>query len=244
MQSIDVVLLTKNSERVLEKCLCSIFDNVVVNNLIVVDCCSTDATLKILETFSNKYKNIVILKDKGTRGSARMMGIRNVKTEWFMFVDSDVTLCKGWLNKAHEHVTKDVGAVWGIELWDGIQNSFFLKLFLQITKRIFEIRGGTHDLLVRHKAVEDIDIPENLHVFEDTYIKEWVSKKGYKLIAAYDPYCIHFRPPVVWTFKGSLDIILDSLRFGSFSKICKLSAAYGFYSAYVIYRNILQKKLN
>jgi len=114
---------------------------------------------------------------------------------------------------------------------------------LKITRRIFDIRGGTHDLLVRHEAVKDIDIPENLHVFEDAFIKEWVAKKGYKLIATYDPYCIHYRPPVVWTFKGSLDIILDAFRFGSLTKMPKLFIAYGFYTAYVVYRNIFQKKL-
>ena len=242
-QPVDVVLLTKNSDRVLEKCLNSVFRNVTVNRLIVVDGCSTDATLEIVEKFSKKYGNVIVIEDRGTRGSARMKGIRHVKTEWFLFVDSDVTLCDGWFDKATSLVAQNVGAVWGIEIWDGIQNAFFLKLFLKITRRIFDIRGGTHDLLVRHEAVKDIDIPENLHVFEDAFIKEWVAKKGYKLIATYDPYCIHYRPPVVWTFKGSLDIILDALRFGSLTKMPKLFIAYGFYTAYVVYRNIFQKKL-
>jgi len=242
-QPVDVVLLTKNSDRVLEKCLNSVFRNVPVNRLIVVDGCSTDATLEIVQEFSKKYRNVIVIEDRGTRGSARMKGISQVKTEWFLFVDSDVMLCDGWFDKATSYVDKDVGAVWGIEIWDGIQNAVFLKLFLKITRRIFDIRGGTHDLLVRHEAVKDIDIPENLHVFEDAFIKEWVAKKGYKLIATYDPYCIHYRPPVVWTFKGSLDIILDAFRFGSLTKMPKLFIAYGFYTAYVVYRNIFQKKL-
>ena len=242
-QPVDVVLLTKNSDRVLDKCLNSVFRNVMVNRLIVVDGCSTDATLEIVEKFSKKYGNVMVIEDRGTRGSARMKGIRQVKTEWFLFVDSDVTLCNGWFDKANNYVDEDVGAVWGIEIWDGIQKSVVLKLFLKITRRIFDIRGGTHDLLVRYEAVKDIDIPENLHVFEDAFIKEWVAKRGYKLIATYDPYCIHYRPPVVWTFKGSLDIIRDALRFGSLTKMPKLFIAYGFYTAYVVYRNIFQKKL-
>jgi glycosyltransferase involved in cell wall biosynthesis len=236
-------MLTKNSARVLEKCLNSVFRNVMVNRLIVVDGCSTDSTPEIMEKFYKKFGNVIVIEDRGTRGSARMKGIRQVKTEWFLFVDSDVTLCNDWLDKANKYVDEDVGAVWGVEVWDGIQNAAFLKVFLKITKRIFDMRGGTHDLLVRYDAVKDIEIPGNLHVFEDAFINEWVAKKGYKLIATYDPYCIHFRPAVVWTFKGSLDIIRDALRFGSLMKMPKLFIAYGFYTAYVVYRNVFQKKL-
>jgi len=238
---VDVVVLTKNSELVLEKCLNSIFKNVPVNRLIIVDGCSTDTTLEIIKKFRRKYGNVVLIKDSGTRGSARLKGMREIETEWFLFVDSDVTLCDDWFNKSKNFVKNDVGAVWGIEIWDGIQNSVVLKLFLKITRKIFEIRGGTHDLLVRYEAVRDIDIPKNLHVFEDAFIKEWIAKKGYKLIATYDPYCIHYRPPFVWTIKGSLDILVDSLRFVPIRKMPKLILAYGFYTAYVVYRGLFEK---
>lgn len=242
-QRVDVVILTKNSERMLKECLTSVYNTVPVNRLIIVDGHSTDHTLDIVGKFQEKYGNVLIVKDNGTRGSARLKGIRLVETGWFVFVDSDVTLCNDWFTKANSYVKKDVGAVWGIEVWDGIQNSVVLKVFLKITRRIFDLRGGTHDLLVRREAVEDIEIPENLHVFEDAFIKDWIVKKGYRLIATYDPYCIHFRPAVVWTFKGSLDIILDALRFGSFSKMPRLFLAYGFYTVYVVYRNLFQRKL-
>ena len=239
---VDVIVLTKNSERMLAKCLDSVFKNVPVNRLIVVDGCSTDSTLEIVGKFREKHGNVIVINDNGTRGSARLRGIRLVETNWFLFVDSDVTLCDGWFNKAASYLNTDVGAVWGIEIWDGLQDSVILNLFLKITIRIFEMRGGTHDLLVRYEAVKDIEIPKNLHVFEDAFITGWISKKGYKLVATYDPYCIHFRPPVVWTFKGSLDIILDTLRFGSFAKMPKLFIAYGFYTVYVVYRNLFQRK--
>jgi len=240
---VDVVVLTKNSERMLEECLSSVFETVPVNRLIVVDGYSTDGTLEILRAFQEKHGNVVVVEDRGTRGSARLKGIGMVKTSWFVFVDSDVTLCKDWFRKANGYVENDVGAVWGIEVWDGIQNKAMLRLFLKITRRIFEMRGGTHDLLVRREAIEDIEIPEDLHVFEDAFIKEWIAKKGYKIVAAYDPHCIHFRPATVWTFKGSLDIIVDAFRFGSVRKMPKLFVAYGFYTLYVVYRNIFQRKL-
>jgi len=46
---IDVIVLTKNSERLLTECLASIYENVPVNKLIVVDGYSTDSTLEIVK---------------------------------------------------------------------------------------------------------------------------------------------------------------------------------------------------
>lgn len=239
--NVDVVVLTKNSERVLEECLSSIYKNVPVNRLIIIDGYSTDSTLKIVEKFREKYGNVVLLMDNGTRGSARMKGIKEVKTEWFVFVDSDVVLCDKWFEKAKNFVKNDVGGVWGIEIWEGIKNPIVLKLFLKITRKIFDMRGGTHDLLVRCEALKDINIPRDLHVFEDAFIKEWIEKKGYRLVATYDPYCIHYRPPEAWTIKGSIKILIENLRFGSFWKLPKLFIVYAFYAAYVIYRSLFRK---
>jgi glycosyltransferase involved in cell wall biosynthesis len=234
--SVDVVLLTKNSERVLEKCLESVYQNVPVNRLIVVDGYSTDRTLEILSQFNRKHHNVKVVYDRGTRATARQKGIENVETEWFIFVDSDVVLCRNWYQKAIKHINNNVGAVWGIEVWSTLQNQATLKMFLIITRKIFELRGGTHDTLIRVNLVKDIEIPKNLHVFEDAYIKEWITRKGYEMVACYDPYCVHYRPPNVWTLQGSLSIIADAIRFGSFRLIVKLILAYGFYTAYSAYQ--------
>jgi glycosyltransferase involved in cell wall biosynthesis len=238
---VDVVVLTRNSERVLEKCFKSIFANVPVNRLIVVDGYSTDSTPDIVQRFREKYGNVMLIKDAGTRGSARLKGIREVKTEWFLFVDSDVTLSDNWYDKAKNFIEDDVGAVWGTEVWAGIRHSTVLKLFLMVTRRIFEMRGGTHDLLVRYDTVKDIDIPKGLHVFEDALVKDWIAKKGYRLIPTYDPFCIHYRPPSVWTLRGSRDLVVEALRYGSLRKMPRYFLAYAFYTVYVSYRSAAQR---
>ena len=233
---VDVVVITKNSERLLHECLTSIYDNMPVNNLIVVDGYSIDKTVEIVSKFQKKYGNVILIQDKGTRGTARQKGLSRVATDWFMFVDSDVVLCENWFQKAIEHVDKDVGAIWGIEVWSTIRKQATLRMFLWITRKIFELRGGTHDTLIRLASVRDIQIPKNLHVFEDAYIKDWILKKGYKVIACYDPYCIHYRPRNVWTFRGSLNMIADAIKFGNFKLIIELTLAYGFYTAYSAYQ--------
>ncbi len=236
---IDVVVLTKNSERVLESCLRSIYENVPVARLIVVDNHSEDSTIEILRKFDDRYHNVVVFQDRGTRATARQKGIGNVKTEWFMFVDSDVVLCRDWYRKALRYVDKDVGLIWGIEVWSTIKNRATLKIFLWITKKIFELRGGTHDALIRSCLVKDIQIPKDLHVFEDSYIKDWIIKKEFRVIGCYDPYCVHFRPEGVWTLRGGSNMIAEAVRCGNPSMISKLTLAYGFYTIYSIYRLIV-----
>jgi Glycosyltransferases involved in cell wall biogenesis len=93
---VDVIVLTKNSGKELESCLNSVYENIPVNRIIAVDGYSTDDTLEILHKFDEKYHNIVLIQDEGTRGRARQIGIEEAETEWLMFVDSDVILCKDY----------------------------------------------------------------------------------------------------------------------------------------------------
>lgn len=228
---IDVALLTFNSERKLRQCLDSVYANVPVNRLLVVDGYSTDGTLAILEEYRAKYGKVVIVQEKGTRGSARQTAIEMVETEWFLFVDSDVVLCKDWLTKAQKLITPEVGGVWGIEIWSVLRNSAILPIFERITLKIFFERGGTHDLLVRRKAVEGIHIPFELHTYEDGYIKQWIEEKGYKVLGMYDPYCIHYRPEEVWTVEKHIGFAVSDLKYAIRKPSLLLS--YGFYSGIV-----------
>jgi glycosyltransferase involved in cell wall biosynthesis len=182
MEPIDVAILTMNSERMLRECINSVYKNVPVKNLIIVDGYSTDATANIVKEFQEKYRNVTFVQEKGTRGSARQTAIQLVKSDWFMFVDSDVILSKNWFLEAQKLVKDDVGAVWGIEIWSVLKEAKILKLFERMTLKIFKQRGGTHDILIRRKTVENINIPYHLHTYEDGYIKSWIEKKGFKVI--------------------------------------------------------------
>ena len=236
LDSVDVVILTKNSERMLKECLESVYRNVPVARLIAVDGYSTDKTLNILNQFNGKYHNVKIIMDRGTRATARQRGIADVNTAWFLFVDSDVILCNDWLKKAQKFLSDDVGAVWGTEIWSTIESPATLKIFLRITRKIFEVRGGTHDTLIKTKLVKDIQIPKKLHVYEDAYIKDWIEQKGYRVIPCYIPFCIHHRPPNVWTWRGSIGLMAEAFKLGDERLIGKLLAAYAFYCGYAVYQ--------
>jgi glycosyltransferase involved in cell wall biosynthesis len=165
MEKIDVVLLTKNSQHLLNRCLDSVFKNVPIKTLIVIDGHSTDNTVDILLKFKRKFGNVRIFQMHGTRAKAREDGIRRVSTEWFLFVDSDAVLCRDWYSKAKQNMTEGVGAVWGLN-FDVIPN---LKengcLFQACLRGNALSRGGTHDTLIRQKnCFEDMKIPRTARV--------------------------------------------------------------------------------
>lgn len=216
MQTIDVVMLTKNSEHLLDRCLASLYQNVPVNQLIVVDGFSTDRTLKILDAANEKHGNITLLSTNGSRAKAREKGIRKVETEWFMFADSDVILSRDWFRKAEKNLQGDVGAVWGvnIDVIPNLKDKRILKLQSLIARECFTLRGGTHDTLVRTEAVRDISIPEELHTYEDAYIMKHIKAKGYKTIVGNDIYCLHFKPPENWNLGNAVSGAILELKCG------------------------------
>jgi len=236
MDAITVVMLTKNSEQLLEECLKSIYENVPVKRLVIVDGFSTDNTLKIIDGFNKKYGNVKIIFEKGSRAKAREKGIEEVETPWFMFVDSDVLLCKDWFKKAEKYMTRDdVGAVWGlnIDVIPNVKSRLFLKSLAFVARKCFDLRGGMHDTLIRHELVRDIRIPEQLHAYEDAYIVNWIKKKNRKVIVGDDIYCLHFRPQNDWNLRESVSLAVLEIRCGLvYSHIIKYAFYYPFFIFY------------
>ncbi len=239
MEHIDVAILTMNSAAKLRECINSVYRNVPVKSLIVIDGCSTDATQAIVEEFQRQHGNVIFIQEKGTRASARQKAIQLVKGDWFMFVDSDVVLSKNWFAEAQKQVKDDVGAIWGVEIWSVLQGKGILVLFERATLKIFERRGGTHDILIRRRTVEDIRIPYQLHTYEDAYIKSWIEKKGYKVLGVYEPHCIHFRADQVWTAKKHVELMVSDLKYAIPRPALLLP--YLFYSGVISYQIALNK---
>jgi glycosyltransferase involved in cell wall biosynthesis len=224
----------------LRECINSVYKNVPVKNLFIIDGHSTDSTAEIVKEFQEKHGNVTFIQEKGTRGTARQKAIQLIKSDWFMFVDSDVLLSRNWFAEAQKLIKDDVGAVWGIEIWSVLRESKKLLWFFErVTMKIFEKRGGTHDTLIRRRTVEDIKIPYKLHTYEDGYIKDWIEKKGYKVIGVYEPYCIHFRPDEVWTTRKHVEFMVSDLKYAVHRP--KLILSYAFYAAIVIFQIVLSK---
>lgn len=216
MQQVDVVLLTKNSQHMLNKCLTSTYQNVPINKLIVIDGYSTDNTVEILNRFNRKHGNVQIIQMNGSRAKARSEGIRRVSTEWFMFVDSDVLLCKNWFKKAQADLASGVGAVWGlnVDVIPNVKDKRVLTLQTLIARKCFNLRGGMHDTLILRKAVEGLVIPEELHAYEDAFIVRWIERHGYRAVVGRDVYCLHYKPPNNWSLQNGINQAIVEFKCG------------------------------
>jgi len=91
MIKVSVIVPVYNMEKYLPKCLDSLVNQTLEEiEIIVIDNNSTDSSLKILETYAKKHKNIVVLKNNVLGiGRTRNMGLEVSKGEFLAFLDSD-----------------------------------------------------------------------------------------------------------------------------------------------------------
>ena len=93
---ISFIVPVYNTEFYLEECLDSLLNQNIPHDqyeIICVNDGSTDCSLKILNKYSAKYRNIVVVdKENGGVSSARNVGIDVAKGEYIWFFDSDDVL--------------------------------------------------------------------------------------------------------------------------------------------------------
>ena len=110
---ITVISPCYNAENTLKRCVDSIimqsigFENI---ELILYDDGSTDDTRKIIQDYSNKYKNIVPIFSNSNNGPGfgRDLAISKSNGEHIMFIDSDdeyeLTICETLLNEVNDDI--------------------------------------------------------------------------------------------------------------------------------------------
>ena len=91
----SIIMPVFNTEKKLHKVLDSIINQTISINefeIIAIDDCSTDKSAKILDKYSEKYKNIEVIhlsKNSGSPSRPRNIGIENATGEYIIFQDSD-----------------------------------------------------------------------------------------------------------------------------------------------------------
>ena len=177
---IDFIVPTWNSEKTIRDCLESIIKFGNPNKIIIVDNNSTDDTANIANNLGCK-----ILLDTKSLGSARLKGLKEAKTEWIGFVDSDVIISKEWHSRMISYISNDVGAIQGMKLSNYekfriIENKKLKKLFKNGPYSLKEgDRGYTDNTIIKRDIALQADI-ESINAFEDFIITQKVIEKGFK----------------------------------------------------------------
>jgi glycosyltransferase involved in cell wall biosynthesis len=203
-RSIDAVMITKNSEEIpLYNCLKSLrrqLDEDISIRLIIVDGGSTNRTLDIIKGFPD-LDPLIYFDRRGNRATARQIGIGLVESELFFFIDDDVVLVDDWLVKMKAYFDDtNIGAVWGGAFPIGKRLRYYKSMAKLYGKDISQIvlsngrvRGLTHDTMIKTDLIKDIQIPKELHVMEDHYIREHLESKGKRWEVTLNPHCYHFK---------------------------------------------------
>lgn len=83
MPKLSVVIATRNEERIIEKCLESVK---WVDEIVVVDDCSTDATIEIVKKYTEK---VFINNSNGSFHKNKNLAIEKASGEWILSLDAD-----------------------------------------------------------------------------------------------------------------------------------------------------------
>lgn len=88
----SIIIPTYNSEKFIEECINSIFSQTYKNiEVIVINDCSTDNTLKVLEKYKQHIK-IFSTSVNSRQGAARNIGLEHSTGDYILFIDSDDSL--------------------------------------------------------------------------------------------------------------------------------------------------------
>ena len=100
MKHLSLIIPVFNGVETIQKCLDSIFHLPIEQNdfeVIVIDDCSTDETIKIVEEFASDKTNLILLKqdENHRQGAARNRGMSIASGRYIAFIDSDDAVSPG-----------------------------------------------------------------------------------------------------------------------------------------------------
>ena len=107
---ISVIVSVYNTEKYIEKCLDSLMNQTYNNmEIVVINDCSTDGSLKILKKYAKKYNNIILIENKENKGLSysRNVGLEKATGEYIGYIDSDDYVDHDYYEKMMKAIKKE-----------------------------------------------------------------------------------------------------------------------------------------
>jgi len=202
---LSIVILTRNSERTIEKCLNSILNapkgDFQVKEYIVVDGGSTDRTLEIAARFPITH----FVKDVKGRGKGRETGLRKVSSDFACFFDSDLVVSPHWFIEQSKAVKKYPDAdVWygRVETPSDVKSAIAKMSGIEYIHYQDRIRGkdsinrhgcDTSNTIFRRSTLQNVGgFNVRLPFSEDADIGHRIWKSGGRIILWQDAKAFHY----------------------------------------------------
>jgi glycosyltransferase involved in cell wall biosynthesis len=182
---LDLVMLTYNREDTMERALRSV-SGIDFNSVICVDHYSTDKSVNIIRQY---FPSVKIFYEKGGLGFARTLAIREVRSPFFLFLDSDVVLPETFLSSVSKFLGKSVGAIQGKR---HVNDPFWGKIIEARTPKVGYRIMRSHDrpftgaTLIRTRAVQGANVSQ-YKMMEDYFLMRYLQKNGYLWLEAFVP---------------------------------------------------------
>jgi cellulose synthase/poly-beta-1,6-N-acetylglucosamine synthase-like glycosyltransferase len=199
---VSIIVATLNSERTIDECLKAIFELDYPKDfleVIVVDGCSKDATVKIAQKYPVKVVSAPLNAPAAYNHAMKM-----VSNDVLGFIDADAKVEKEWLNKlvACLDDPQVAGVSGGIETWN-TENAWARSIGYDLKNRYarlkkYVVRVATMNLLLKKSVIEAVGgFDENLPSQYDTDLGFRITSRGYKILFEPNAKCYHFNRSTV-----------------------------------------------
>ncbi|UCF45340.1 MAG: glycosyltransferase [Candidatus Bathyarchaeota archaeon] len=199
---VSIIVATLNSERTIDDCLKSILELNYPEDfleIVVVDGCSKDATVKIAQKYPVK-----VISAPLNAPAAYNYAMKMVSNDVLGFIDADAKVEKEWLNKLITYLDNPqvAGVSGGIETWN-TENALARIIGYDLKNRYarlkkYVVRVATMNLLLKKSLIEEVGgFDENLPSQYDTDLGFRITSRGYKILFEPSATCYHFNRSTV-----------------------------------------------
>ncbi|MCK3655751.1 glycosyl transferase family A [Pasteurellaceae bacterium Macca] len=164
---VSIITPVYNSEEYLSDCVDSVLLQSYSNwELLLIDDCSTDNSINIIEMYANKDKRIKLYRNEFNKGPAltRNLGLDNAKGEYIAFLDSDDYWGKEKLFHQIEFMLKN-----NASLSHG--NYFFTDLNKNILKKVLVDKKLDYSKLLKGNQIKTMSLVIKSSVISDVRFK-------------------------------------------------------------------------
>lgn len=107
--TVSIITACYNSEKYIEETIESVLNQTYIDwEWIIVDDCSKDDSVKIIEKYEDDRINLIVLNENAGAAEARNVGIKKAKGRYITFIDSDDVWLPNFLETAFNYL-KDNG---------------------------------------------------------------------------------------------------------------------------------------